>query len=604
MRFHLSSVARAKRASKSLQKQLSANGVETSLPACQNVVAEMYGYAHWRELEANVGTQPPSPDDENVDVAEVEARWRRQTMLIERHFPTLKSKASDIIRAVGATTGGRTVGSGPLRTGNEFSRFEDNRYLVHAFERDGMAVVGIADVDFSPPAVDYIAVEQASGAIKMFHLWESGARSIEDIEAKFAAAKPHCPDEQAVLAQLGYIKDFGWKAKAYDVRARDAFEADNHLGKVRDHLEQYLDREAFGICVNSIDNHYWLLPTYAFFSERGSMRARRHAFAKSWPDFVYTLMEGETHGPFTSLIDVHDDPDEAMIAYILRETDVERHGAKRILDRLRPFRWSLFREKGGTEFAFLGALPDGRIPKTQADADALDELACWTDVDWGFEGSRRRTELLVGAIMSEPGNLDTVLRRASQKAEQAVKRLKKRRIYLDGREPGDSSEEAAQHWHPMRRQIEELFWSASRLPTYFADHVMMPIWSASNELVWQSIRATPEGQRPASEEPPFDGDEVVDVCSELFFEGANLDDLIALAEARLSLGSKEWRLIDDKDFNEKPPTARQSAKMLDLYRPLFRPQYRDLTVGGLVESISRRVPLSARADEQETSPVP
>jgi hypothetical protein len=125
-------MARAKRAAKSLQRQLSVHGEETSLPSCQNVVARMYGYAHWHELTSNVGKADPSPDDETSDQETIDRRFAQQIQALTGRFPAQAARAAEIVRAVGATSSRVLAGTkhflGEIKS-RSFAIFDEEKLL-------------------------------------------------------------------------------------------------------------------------------------------------------------------------------------------------------------------------------------------------------------------------------------------------------------------------------------------------------------------------------------------------------------------------------------------------------------------------------------------
>lgn len=105
MRLHFASLARPKRASKSLRRQLAMRGIEAALVSCYNTVARMAGYAHWHDLQKHVGGDlPPSPDDADADVA-VEDRHRQYVAALVADHPQLTAEANAMALAVGLTAG-------------------------------------------------------------------------------------------------------------------------------------------------------------------------------------------------------------------------------------------------------------------------------------------------------------------------------------------------------------------------------------------------------------------------------------------------------------------------------------------------------------------
>lgn len=68
----------AKRHAKRLKKILKRHGRDLSYNGCLNLMARMYGFAHFYELQNSIWAEPLSPFDEDVDNQTLEARFRYQ----------------------------------------------------------------------------------------------------------------------------------------------------------------------------------------------------------------------------------------------------------------------------------------------------------------------------------------------------------------------------------------------------------------------------------------------------------------------------------------------------------------------------------------------
>lgn len=104
MRFHVHSLARPKRVAKALRKELASAGIAASLPACQDNVAEMYGYAHWHEMAADIGRHTPSVEDAKLNAVLIVARRSQHIEALVKRFSELASRRSLAEKIVAAIT--------------------------------------------------------------------------------------------------------------------------------------------------------------------------------------------------------------------------------------------------------------------------------------------------------------------------------------------------------------------------------------------------------------------------------------------------------------------------------------------------------------------
>jgi hypothetical protein len=73
-RFHLQTIKHAKNVAKALKSDLSASDHHLKLSACQQIVAQVFGYSSWFELEKAVGSDANGPYDDELSAVEVEER--------------------------------------------------------------------------------------------------------------------------------------------------------------------------------------------------------------------------------------------------------------------------------------------------------------------------------------------------------------------------------------------------------------------------------------------------------------------------------------------------------------------------------------------------
>lgn len=81
--LYVAGPARVKRCAWALQEALAAVGEDVSYSRCLELAARLYGYQNYRMLHLTQGLAPPSPADEDIDPALVEARYQLQERAME-----------------------------------------------------------------------------------------------------------------------------------------------------------------------------------------------------------------------------------------------------------------------------------------------------------------------------------------------------------------------------------------------------------------------------------------------------------------------------------------------------------------------------------------
>jgi hypothetical protein len=604
MRFHLTSVARPKGVAKSLHSELLAVDVPLSLPACQNLVAAMYGYSHWHEMSVDAGRHAPSPDDAECDLAEVERRFRQQADVLKARFPGWPGDLAASIVAKIKPTAGRGVPAGIPR--GPFERFEEQRYLIHLIDTGDYAGVAISDEDFRPRQTDYLLVAKKDGVLSARHL-SNETLSEEDASRRLPEASQwHL--ERALLAQLGYVRDYGWMAKAFDARAGSVEEANAMIDAARRHLEKHLDTEAFRIMLRAPYDANGI-KIYDFYRNAGSARTARQAFAKAYPSLAGLMVGNDRQPEPTVAVELFADPDAAVEAYVRAETGMDQGSASVVRKRLGQFEWKMWREHAYFDLEFIAAIPDNRLPRSQEDVAAAMRVARWltdasyypyTERDLG-QWNRRHTRMMLDIVLTTPGGWTDIERAMYDTAVAAIGRLKKRRIHLDEREPGDTKAEAKEHWLDMRGQVRKFYEKMAGITYDFGFHVFLPAWALFDEDVRRAHEYWLEepGRREIG---VIDGhvlysDDEMRMCAgALFFEGAGINDAVALTESLLARGRREYELVMN-DEDEEPVTREKMVRFLKFYGPCFRPQYDNLQP----EDLLRFAPPIVRA--QEPSPM-
>ena len=103
MRF-VTTINRVKRSAKRMRKALREHGQDLSYAACLNLVSQIYGYSHFRELQMQDGREPFSAFDLYVDDATLEARHSHQELIMaSAGFGDI---AGDVLDKVDPTGGG------------------------------------------------------------------------------------------------------------------------------------------------------------------------------------------------------------------------------------------------------------------------------------------------------------------------------------------------------------------------------------------------------------------------------------------------------------------------------------------------------------------
>ena len=104
MRFSVTSAERPKSIARAIQRALKTSAQARSYSQCLELIARLYGYRSWRELEAGIGTAPASPPDHACSPDErAERRAFQEAALREAGFAFDEARA--LLDAVGPTSG-------------------------------------------------------------------------------------------------------------------------------------------------------------------------------------------------------------------------------------------------------------------------------------------------------------------------------------------------------------------------------------------------------------------------------------------------------------------------------------------------------------------
>jgi len=85
-----------------LKNALQRHGRELQYTKCLDLIAKLYGFAHFSELKRVVGNAPTSPLDDDVDDATLEKRFQRQErVMAEAGFADIAGPLLDELNPTG-----------------------------------------------------------------------------------------------------------------------------------------------------------------------------------------------------------------------------------------------------------------------------------------------------------------------------------------------------------------------------------------------------------------------------------------------------------------------------------------------------------------------
>jgi hypothetical protein len=101
MRF-ITSEWSVKRNARRLKNALQRHGRELQYTKCLDLIAKLYGFAHFSELKRVVGNAPTSPLDDDVDDSTLEKRFQRQErVMAEAGFADIAGPLLDELNPTG-----------------------------------------------------------------------------------------------------------------------------------------------------------------------------------------------------------------------------------------------------------------------------------------------------------------------------------------------------------------------------------------------------------------------------------------------------------------------------------------------------------------------
>jgi len=105
MKFVIATIDMAKKAAKSLRREMGKAGHDVPLHEAQRLVAALYGYGDWHALELSAGKGMPSPVDCSLAVGQLHARLKRQLAVLQA--AGIEPETAELILAKVQPTGPR-----------------------------------------------------------------------------------------------------------------------------------------------------------------------------------------------------------------------------------------------------------------------------------------------------------------------------------------------------------------------------------------------------------------------------------------------------------------------------------------------------------------
>jgi hypothetical protein len=561
MIFHANDSALAKRVAKSLKQELSSLGIETTLGQCHNVVASMHGFAHWREMEANLGRHEPSPDDGAATPQEVAIRRMRHVAVLTGAFPQLGTGAPSIVDAIAPTAWRPRLAPVPMV----------HNVVLHVI-RDG---------EHPGAALSWVSEDGPSTcglALWKGYLWAYSSKiRFADTELLRAAINEWTRTNGATKKGVSLNDHLGYALVAFgfrqdpDLRADPAAALAGHpeAARARSVIHEIADSAALKILSGAGASKMTMTRDYAFYADAGPMRARRHAFAAKYPEFaIHAIGDRGSVSP----IDQHTDPDDAMQDVLKRQMcvrdDVDMTDIA--FARMRGARWDLeFDNQLGCLGGVLARIPEAEIPCTRLEREALIEL-CWHLENAIEDQVPRCNDYAASVAMTIPGK-DWIARLAkwNKEGSAGVERLAAKGIELWEK---DST---------PQDPIDSFYGNLDRTMATFMYGAVEPALARTNETVRHLHLSEPKGGTNFGKGnvyllPPTTFE---NSCASLFLDGITHREFVALMEAShlFDRANGYRRLPHIKDLDPEKIAAR-----FDLCRHLLRPQHRDITSDDVV----------------------
>lgn len=457
MHFHAENPARAKRIAKRLRSLLSEAGVSASLPACQNAVAEMYGFAHYREMTANQGLHRLSPNDEEAGPAIASERRARHVDVLAHAFGLTMVKASELIKDIAPTAAHKS------------SVIDERKSSIFAFDRPE---IGGAAFSWQRANGAYrTALIAASSEGQLIYKQADHIKVTDDAGVdSLLSQHTHFYHPDYVLGKLGFrqhVQAAFWGAEDAAHLPADV------LKRARTSIEIRLDPTVMK-AVFGADGEMSHQAKFNYYRESGTEGDRRRNFALRYPSLALLAVDkaGEN---------IHVDPDIAAEQIIRRMGLPRKNDAERVAALLRRIpNWGFeFESRIVTAFQVLAHLPDDRAPHSVKEAAALmsvvEMLGQAVTNEMTDYGSR-----IANIALTIPGkswtDAEATLRSV---AETAIGRLTQESILLV------SKDDYPDMTTPTARAdaIDHLFEAMGRMTSAFSWNVLLAGAARSNESV-------------------------------------------------------------------------------------------------------------------------
>ncbi|WP_456717767.1 MULTISPECIES: hypothetical protein [unclassified Bradyrhizobium] len=304
--FHVENLARAKRIDKRLRALLSETGVEVSLPACQNAVARMYGFAHYHELVANQGRHEPSLSDEEAGPVIADERRARHIDVLRR-FGISEPACAGIVDELAPTAKHVTTAVSGKRTS------------IFTFDRPDMggAAFSWRDDDGSYHA-SVIAVT-SQGELVCRNAKHPQVIDDAGVNSVLEASPYPSSTPDLLLGMLGYRQHH---KRAFWATEESAHLPVDQLRRARASIEARLD-QAVMKAVFGADGMMTGLEEFNYFREAGIEGERRRAFALRYPSLAFQAVK------FMKDKEMPHDPDQAAVHHRVDDRPLEPRSRSR-----------------------------------------------------------------------------------------------------------------------------------------------------------------------------------------------------------------------------------------------------------------------------------
>jgi hypothetical protein len=590
MRYYLRSSGPAKRAAKSLKRELDLREVPCTLSQCRETVARMHGYSGWRDLLAHVGQNLPSAEDGRSVPEIVEHRWRHQTTILAEDFPEAAKYAWALVELIGPTRSNVDAGQAQalllpiegsyfagaflrLNKDGSHSKVEPRTYVVVATDGGEMRSLRANNIFSSPGA--FVRFLETNRASTRKPLWGPDAVSPSEIIRETS-------NLSLVFELLGLTNspsETRWarRSRETEVLAPLFEQAEKLISRRADPDVLSILRAAAGTHIDT--------KTYAYYAQQDGLRERRLAFARAWPSFA-SLAIGLSTSSEPPLPEAFADSADAMTALIKQASDLDEASARRCLFRLNGKLWPINNNLTlHTVFGMLAHLPSDAVPAT-GDAAAF-VATCELLKDMFPPGLPERYRIAAGIAASAPGK-NWCDRYEHFIADGSA------RIAKFGAQAGPSR---------LERAIR-FFCGTHALLARFAWRGLLPAFAKRNAA---ALRVFESGCNIGLDDQPLIPPRAFEAsCAPLFLDGVDYPAFVDLMEATFGL-----MFLPGRDGPARNPvdyplarfaTTELAEREFCAFRQLFRPPYRDIRLDEAL-AMSERSMKAAGASMAEFSKI-